>query len=70
MDLLKIIQIVIAVLLIISILVQSRGTGLSGIFGGEGNVYRVRRGFEKNIFVATVVLAVSFFVISFLAVIL
>ena len=70
MEILKIAQIIIAVLLMLSILIQSRGTGLSGIFGGEGNVYRARRGFEKNIFVATIVLAVSFLAISLLSVIL
>ena len=48
-------------LLIAAILLQQRGTGLSATFGGEGNVYRTKRGLEKVIFVATIVLAVLFF---------
>jgi len=57
---LNIIQIIIAVLLTISILLQHRGTSLGGAFGGEGNVYRSRRGAEKFLFYATIVLAVIF----------
>jgi len=57
---LSIIQIVIAVLLMISILLQHRGTSLGGAFGGEGNVYRSRRGAEKFLFYSTIVLAVLF----------
>ena len=57
---LNIIQIVIATLLTISILLQHRGTSLGGAFGGEGNVYRSRRGAEKFLFYATIVLALIF----------
>lgn len=53
-------QITFAVLLIIAILLQHRGTSLGGAFGGEGNVYRSRRGAEKFLFYATIVLAVLF----------
>ena len=55
-----IIQITIAVLLVGAILIQNRGTGLGAAFGGEGNVYRTKRGVERYIFVATIVLAVLF----------
>lgn len=66
---LQIVQIAIAVLLILSILLQNRGAGLSGIFGGTGNVYRAKRGLEKKLFIMTIVFAVLFFAAS-LAVIL
>ena len=56
----SIIQLVSAVLLIGAILIQSRGAGLGGVFGGEGGVYRTKRGAEKIIFIATIVLAVIF----------
>lgn len=56
----SIIQIVSSVLLIISILLQQRGTGLSATFGGEGNIYRTKRGIEKILFVATIILAIIF----------
>lgn len=65
-----IVQIVLAALLIITILLQQRGAGLSGAFGGEGSVYSTRRGAEKIIFISTIVIAVIFFGISFLRIIL
>lgn len=58
---LKIIQLVIAILLIASILLQSRGAGLSGVFGGSNAVFRTKRGIEKMLFTSTIVLAVLFF---------
>lgn len=63
---LGIIQIVLAALMIIAILLQQRGTGLSSAFGGEGNVYRTKRGLEKVIFIATIILAIAFLVTAFL----
>ena len=70
MKLLNIAQLIIAILLVVVILLQNRGAGLSGIFGGAGNVYATKRGFEKKLFYATIVLAALFFVISFIVVIL
>ena len=65
-----IIQVVISALLIAAILLQQRGTGLSATFGGEGNVYRTKRGLEKVIFIATIVLAVLFFASALLNILL
>ena len=61
---LTIIQLVLAVLVIVSILLQQRGSGLSGAFGGEGGVCSTRRGVEKILFRGTVVVAVLFFGVS------
>lgn len=58
--LLNIIQIVIAALLTAAILLQQKGSGLSATFGGEGNVYRTKRGVEKILFIATILLAIAF----------
>ncbi|OGZ98773.1 MAG: preprotein translocase subunit SecG [Candidatus Sungbacteria bacterium RIFCSPLOWO2_12_FULL_41_11] len=60
-NILPIIQIIISILLITAILLQQRGTGLSASFGGEGNVYRTKRGFEKILFYGTIILAAAFF---------
>lgn len=57
-------QIVISVLLITVILLQNRGTGVSGLFGGGGGVYRTKRGLDKTLFKATIVLVILFFGIS------
>ncbi|PIV90899.1 preprotein translocase subunit SecG [Candidatus Gracilibacteria bacterium CG17_big_fil_post_rev_8_21_14_2_50_48_13] len=56
--LLIVLQIVFAVTLAVSILLQSKGVGLSETFGGSGNVYSTKRGAEKFLFLATIVLAV------------
>ena len=60
-QLISVIQILSALLLIGAILMQNRGTGLSATFGGEGNVYRTKRGMEKIFFIGTIVLAIVFF---------
>lgn len=60
------VQIGLSVVLIILILVQSKGSGLSGVFGGEGNVYRTKRGAEKVIFISTIVITILFFGVAFL----
>ncbi len=57
-------QIVIAVLLVAVILMQNRGTGVSGIFGGSDGVYRTKRGVEKILFRTTIVLAALFLGVS------
>lgn len=57
----QIAQLVVSVLLVISILLQNRGSGLGGIFGGEGNIYRTKRGVEKVLFIGSIILAVAFF---------
>jgi protein translocase SecG subunit len=67
---LTLIQIVLAVLLIITILLQQRGSGLSGTFGGESNVYATRRGIEKTILYSSIVIAVLFFTVSLLRIVL
>jgi protein translocase SecG subunit len=64
MFLFKIIQLISAVLLTLSILLQNKGASLSGVFGGSGNVYLSKRGFDKVLFSATIVLAVIFFAAS------
>lgn len=64
MKYLNIAQIIIAILMIAAILLQAKGTGLSGVFGGEGNVFRTKRGAEKILFYITIALAIGFFAIA------
>lgn len=61
---LNIAQIVISIALIGIILLQAKGAGLRGIFGGDSSVYRTRRGLEKTLFNFTIILAVVFFLLS------
>lgn len=57
-------QILLSIALVISILMQARGTGLSGTFGGDSAVYRSRRGIEKRLWQFTLVLLVLFVVFA------
>ncbi len=57
-------QIIVSIGLIASVLLQARGTGLSGAFGGDSAVYRSRRGVERRLWQFTIVLAILFAVFS------
>ena len=67
----QIVQILISIALITVILAQSKGAGgLGGIFGGDSTIYRTRRGVEKTLFNVTVGLALAFFAISIVSVLI
>jgi preprotein translocase subunit SecG len=59
---LNIALIIISVLLIASVILQSKGAGLGGLSGADaGSVFTARRGVERTLFLATIVLSVIFF---------
>lgn len=60
MNILYIINAVVAVLLIIVISMQNKGTGLSATFGGGGEVITQKRGAEKMLHNVTMWLAIIF----------
>ena len=67
------IQIIIAVLIIASILVQQSDASVGGAFGGADNWnagYHTRRGFEKITFNATIILSILFALLSLLTVVI
>ena len=57
-------QIIVSVFLIIAVLMQARGVGLSSAFGGDSSVYRSRRGIERQLMRFTVLLVVLFVLFS------
>jgi len=59
-NIIKYSHIVVTILLVLSILSQSKGTGLSATFGGSGEFYATKRGPEKVLYYATIILAVLF----------
>lgn len=65
---LNIVQIILSAALIALVILQSKGGGLSRMFGGEGGVYKTRRGFEKTLFNVTIGVILAFFVFSLLSV--
>jgi len=59
-------QIVLAVSLTASVLLQVKGGGLGGIFGQPDTVYRTKRGAEKVLFQLTIILIVLLAAVSLL----
>jgi len=59
-------QAVIAVLLILSILLQHKATGLSATFGGTDTSYVQRRGAERVLYQASIALSIVFFALTVL----
>ncbi len=57
-------QIIVSIGLMVAILMQARGTGLSGAFGGDSAVYRSRRGIERRLWQFTIILGILFAVFS------
>lgn len=53
-------QVIVSILLILTILSQEKGVGLSATFGGGGEFYRSRRGIDRFFFIATIVLSLMF----------
>lgn len=52
--------IVISILITIAVLLQNQSSGLGSAFGGETSFYRTKRGIEKFLFTATILLAVCY----------
>jgi preprotein translocase subunit SecG len=57
-------QIVVSVILVVLILLQNKGSGLSSVFGGEGSIAHTKRGPEKWVFYGTIVGVVIFVVLG------
>lgn len=64
MRFLLIVQAIIAILLIVSILLQNRGSGLGSAFGSDFGGYYTKRGIEKFLMYATVVLGGVFLIVA------
>lgn len=67
---LQIVHVIITVLLIASVLLQQRGSGLGDAFGGDVAVFTSRRGVEKVLFYLTIVFGISFVALSIVELIL
>lgn len=62
-------QIAVSLILILAILLQAKGVGLSSVFGGGGGFYRSKRGLEKILFLFTVLISILFILVSILSLI-
>jgi len=61
---LLLINAVVAISITILILIQGRGGGLGGAWGGGGETFHTRRGIDKITLRVTIILIVIFFLIS------
>lgn len=59
-------QIVVSLFLIIAILLQPKGEGLSQTIGSVSDFYKTKRGVEKVLFIITILLIVIFLILSLL----
>ena len=57
-------QIAASIILVILIAVQQRGTALGSAFGGGGEFYSSRRGIQKKLHYATILMAALFISLS------
>ena len=61
-------EIILAVVLIVLVLLQAKGTDLGGFMGGDtSSGYRTRRGIEVTLHRATIGFSIAFFVCTLLA---
>ena len=61
---LDIVEIVVSAVLIVMLIAQSRGSGFTGTSQDQTTVFRTRRGIEKTLFQATLVMASLFLAVS------
>ena len=57
-------QLIVSLALTFAVLLQSRGSGLGGTFGGDSAVFRSRRGIERRLWQFTIILIVLFVLFS------
>lgn len=63
-------QLIVSLALVVSVLMQARGTGLSGAFGGDSAVYRSRRGVERRLWQFTIILLILWVILALAAYVL
>ncbi|OQY91470.1 MAG: preprotein translocase subunit SecG [Chloroflexi bacterium UTCFX4] len=63
----NIVMIIISITLIVVLLLQIKGEGLSGMFGGDNPVYHQRRGLEATLYNVTIALSILFLVFALLS---
>ncbi len=70
LNIVNIISIIVSILLVVSILLQNRGAGLSSTFGGDFGGYYSKRGFEKFLTWFSIGLSILFILLAIINLIL
>jgi preprotein translocase subunit SecG len=61
----RLVMIIVSLVLILVILLQTKGSSFSGAFGGDtSSIYKTRRGLEKTLFEFTIGIGVLFVVLA------
>ena len=61
-------QIILGIALTVLIVFQTQNSGAGSVFGSDTTVYRTRRGLEKTLYQATIVLSVIFVLLTMVTV--
>jgi preprotein translocase subunit SecG len=66
---LNLVTIIVSIVLIVIVLLQTKGSSFSGAFGGGGSdsIQRTRRGFEKTLFQFTIGTSVFFVILCIMS---
>ncbi len=65
---LNLVMIIISLVLVLVVLLQTKGSSFSGAFGGDtGSINRTRRGLERTLFQFTIIIGIVFAVAAFLS---
>jgi preprotein translocase subunit SecG len=65
---LRLVMVIVSIILILVILLQTKGSSFSGAFGGDtSSIYRTRRGVEKTLFQFTIGIGVLFVVLAIIS---
>ena len=70
-DILPYAEIILSVILVLAIMLQQSGAGVGGALGGSdgGSFHHTRRGFEKFLFILSIVCAILFALFAFLSIV-
>ena len=63
-------QIAVSIALVVIIVIQQKGAALGAGFGGGGEIYSTKRGAQKKIHYATIILATVFLVLGVLNIVI
>jgi len=69
-NILPYLQIILSIILIVSILLQKSSDGVGGVLGGgeSGGLHTTRRGFDKFLFILTLIIGIFFILSSFVTI--
>ncbi|HKG27097.1 MAG TPA: preprotein translocase subunit SecG [Thermomicrobiales bacterium] len=64
----RLVMIIVSIVLILVILLQTKGSSFSGAFGGDtSSIYRTRRGVEKTLFEFTIATGIVFVILAIIS---